>query len=81
MVSERKERDWDGLNDLGDDRKEREGRMGRDVIEKARERCIEIGGRMMRNKYSTRRCSGGQRRGRRRRRRCPVRTGTASHIS
>ena len=37
------------MNDLGDDRKERDGRMGRDVMKKARERCFEIG-RMMRNK-------------------------------
>jgi len=81
VVSERKQRDWDGLNDLGDDRKERDGRMGRDVIEKARERCFEIGGRMMRNKYSTRRYSVDRRRGRQRRRRCPVRTATVSHIS
>jgi hypothetical protein len=37
VVSERKQRDWDGLNDLGDDRKERDGRMGRDVMEKVRD--------------------------------------------
>jgi hypothetical protein len=57
------------LNDLGDDRKERDGRMGRDVMKKARERCFEIG-RMMRKKYSTRRCSGGRARGRQKKRLC-----------
>jgi hypothetical protein len=55
------------LNDLGDDRKEMDGRMGKDVMKKARKRYFEIG-RMMRKKYSTRRCSGGQRRGRQRQR-------------
>ena len=57
------------MNDLGDDRKERDGRMGRDVMEKARERYFEIG-RMMRKKYSTRRCPGGRPWGRQRKRLC-----------
>jgi hypothetical protein len=60
------------LNDLGDDRKEMDGRMGKDVMKKARKRYFEIG-RMMRKKYSTRRCSGGQRRGRQRQRLCGMR--------
>ena len=40
MGSERNQQDWDGLNELGGDRKK--GMRGRDEMGKAKEGCFEI---------------------------------------